>query len=144
MKAKIFFLITLLVSFFSTTAQTVSWKSNQTTENAFVKNVGQFDQQNWNKNKVEFGIKQNHLHVFFTTKGLTYRFDKFIKNADEEEKSNSETPEVKNVSELINVTWLGSNNNVKIVAAEKVSHYYSYAVKNAETKKIDNLNNIAG
>lgn len=116
---------------------------NNLENNAFVKNQGQFDGRNWSADKVEYGIKQNSCHIFFSKKGVTYRFDEFIKNPNRD-KSCIDSPKRTNVSELIYVRWINSNKDVEIIAEDKTNHFYSYAVKDLHTNEVTNLNPIFG
>ncbi|PCJ23337.1 MAG: hypothetical protein COA97_11825 [Flavobacteriales bacterium] len=137
------FLILLIIIPIWINAQTTNRKSNSISENAFVKNEGQFNGRNWSTNKIEYSIKQNGFYVFFSKQGLTYRFDKMIKNPDRD-KSNPNSPKRTNISELIIVKWIDINNDVEIISSEEVNHYYSYVVKDSKTKKVINLNHITG
>src|SRR5690606_28598636 len=55
-------------------------------DRAFIKNIGQFDNRNWNSNsEIEYGYAENPFYIFFTKQGVTYRLDKMIKNPKREE-----------------------------------------------------------
>ncbi|MFH2143669.1 MAG: PKD domain-containing protein [Bacteroidota bacterium] len=113
-------------------------------ENSFIENKGQFDGRNWQKDsKIKYGVDYNKAFIFFTEKGLTYRFDKIIRNPNRD-KSVHDSPKRTNISELIHVEWIGANSDVEIIAEEKISAYYSYAIKNLETKEVKNENYIPG
>ncbi|MCB9223377.1 MAG: gliding motility-associated C-terminal domain-containing protein [Crocinitomicaceae bacterium] len=129
-------------------------------ERTFIHNQGQFDGRNWQSNQIVYGYDQNPFYVFFTEKGLTYRFDKIIKNPELKKYAEDEhdhelieegdgheaeivnIPKRINISELIHATWIGSNENVEIVAEDKVDFYYSYAVRKWPTKEVDNISDI--
>lgn len=116
---------------------------NNIENNAFVKNKGQFDGRNWSSDKIEYGIKLNSSHIFFSKKGVTYRFDEFIKNPNRD-KSCIDSPKRTNVTELIYVTWINSKKDVEIITEDKTNHFYSYAVKDLHTNEVTNLNSIFG
>ncbi len=121
------------------------WSVDAGGGNAFIKNQGQFDGRNWQKNKVEYGLEDGYFYVFFTKKGLSYRLDKMIRNGKEhEERKDKHEPEWKNISELIHVTWLNANKKVKIIAEDPLSEYFSFAVKDTKTKKVSNVNHVSG
>jgi len=110
---------------------------------SFIKNEGQFNGRNWQKNNpILYGMSQNPFYIFFTTDGHAYRFDKLIKNP------NRKDPKVDskriNISELVNVTWLNSNPNVEITVEDELPAYYSYAILKPGTKDAYNVNNIKG
>ncbi|MCB0401116.1 MAG: gliding motility-associated C-terminal domain-containing protein [Flavobacteriales bacterium] len=140
---KTILLLFLLISSLFSGAQQQSWNTNQLDEIAFVKNEGQFDGRNWKKNDIEFAVTQNPYYIFFTKEGLTYRMDKFIKNKNRV-KEDPNSPKRMNVSEFLDVVWVGSNPNVQIIADGKTNHYYSYAIKDHETREISNINRVNG
>ncbi|MCB0478068.1 MAG: gliding motility-associated C-terminal domain-containing protein [Crocinitomicaceae bacterium] len=108
---------------------------------AFVPNLGQFDKRDWQEDKVEYGYNHNPFYVFFTKKGVTYRFDKIVRNPNRD-KSHPDSPKRTNISELIHATWVGSNPNVEIVAEEQTNHYFSYSVRQGKygAKQIAGIN----
>ncbi|MBD3637356.1 MAG: gliding motility-associated C-terminal domain-containing protein [Crocinitomicaceae bacterium] len=112
-------------------------------ERSFIKNMGQFDGRNWQKNEIVYGYDQNPFYVFFTQKGLTYRFDKIIKNP-RYKKGDPSNPKRINISELIHATWVGANENVEITAEEVVPFHYSYAVRDWPSKDVINIPGIKG
>jgi len=119
------------------------WEINNIDGTAFIKNQGQFDGRNWQKNKVEYGIENGNFHIFFTKKGWSYRYDKMIREKKDEQKEKHE-PGWENVSELVHVTWLNTNKNVEILAENQRSEYFSYAVRNFKTKEVYNINHVHG
>ncbi len=110
-------------------------------DRAFVKNEGQFDGRNWQDTPIIYGYNQNPFYVFFTNKGLTYRFDKIIKDKKHKE-GDTIHPKRSNISELIQVEWLNCNENVKISASDETSAYFSYAVK--KNNEVINHNHLKG
>ncbi|MCD6366759.1 MAG: gliding motility-associated C-terminal domain-containing protein [Bacteroidales bacterium] len=123
----------------------LNWEIDNTNGSAFIENQGQFDDRNWQKNKIEYGVESGSFHVFFTKTGLTYRFDKMIRNGDEHEKEKKKNEsEWMNKSELVHITWLNANPNVEIISENPVSGYFSFAIKNPKTKEVYNVNHIQG
>src|SRR5690554_2228525 len=113
-------------------------------DRAFIKNIGQFDNRNWNSNsEIEYGYAENPFYIFFTKQGVTYRLDKMIKNPKREE-DKTVFPKRTNVSELITANWIGSNSNVEIVSSDKTNNYFSYAVEDDANKNVKNLNRVPG
>ncbi|MBI2269972.1 MAG: hypothetical protein HYU69_06380 [Bacteroidetes bacterium] len=111
--------------------------------NVFIENKGQFDKKDKRPaSKILFGVFDNGMQIFFTSKGLTYRYDKAEipekmieeiekkrghKNEANEEKVEKEIAKnMKTISYTVNFEWLGSNPNVKLVAENMVSQYYTY------------------
>jgi len=119
-----------------TFGQSKNWVNNPLNERAFVKNEGQFNGRNWDKNSnIAYAVNENPFYIFFTKKGLTYRFDKMIKLSDKDNKNDDDAKRT-NISELVRVNWIGANKNVQIIANEKTSNYFSYASKILKPKKL--------
>ncbi|MEO9795481.1 MAG: hypothetical protein ABJF27_03335, partial [Crocinitomicaceae bacterium] len=114
-----------------------------TSNRGFIENKGQFINRNWKKDEVKYAINENPFYIFFTNKGLTYRFDKIIKNPEYRKEDPTSHKRV-NISELIHATWIGANENVEIKAEEKNSNYYSYAVRTGVGKETKNIPGISG
>ncbi|MFH2095026.1 MAG: T9SS type A sorting domain-containing protein, partial [Bacteroidota bacterium] len=113
------------------------------TEFSFIKNQGQFDGRSWLQDQPEYCIDYYDAYIFFDQGGITYRFDKMIKNPAHTGKS-YDSPKRTNVSELIHVQWIGANPDVEIVACDECTAYYSFAVKNPKTGEVYNLNHVKG
>lgn len=118
------------------------WSESTNTESSFIENKGQFDGRTWLPEKVEFGYNHNPFYVFFTKRGLTYRFDKIIRNPNRD-KQNPNSPKRTNVSELVHATWLGANKDVEVVAEELIDNYFSYAIREGKYGA-KNITNIKG
>jgi len=131
-------------------SQKSNWNNKFLKEKPFIENKGQFDRRDWHTNSnIKYAIDNNNFYVFFTDKGLTYRFDKFFKNKSENEKEEKELKkrlesEWKNKSELISATWVNSNKDVDITPTEKIKSYYSYSIKSKISKHDIEVNNIPG
>ncbi|MBL4594523.1 MAG: hypothetical protein JKX68_12015 [Flavobacteriales bacterium] len=139
------FLTLLLILPFFVQGQTSSWENNSLNERAFVKNEGQYDGKNWqSNNEIKFALsQQDGWFTFFTEKGITHRLEKLIRNPNKK-KGGHNSPSRVHLSQLVDVFFIGANNNVQIIAENKTSHYYSYAVKDAETKDVTNISNVSG
>jgi gliding motility-associated-like protein len=136
-------LISCLLTF-SSLAQSNDFDSGLVSTQSFIKNEGQFDGRNWNSNgEIEYAMAQNPFYIFFSKSGVTYRFDKIIKNPNRDKKDPN-SPKRTNISELVHVKWIGANPNVSIVASEPTDNYYSYAVRDFETGGTSNLNHVKG
>ncbi len=138
------FIVFILLSYF-----TKAQKYFNTQEAAFIHNVGQFDGRNWEKNKILFAIDRVNNFAFFTKEGVTYRFDKIIRNPElkdeKEAHENPNEPERVNKSELVFIKWVNSNPDVEIIAEDKLQSYYSYSIYTSEDRKnVKNINHING
>lgn len=129
---------------FATLAQSSYDNTTSASSQSFIENEGQFDGRNWNSNgEIEFAMAQNPFYIFFSKSGLTYRFDKIIRNPNRD-KNDPNSPKRTNVSELVHVKWIGSNPDVEIIATNQKDDYYSYAVRDFSTGGTYNINNVKG
>ncbi|MGV6861975.1 MAG: DUF7948 domain-containing protein, partial [Putridiphycobacter sp.] len=124
---------------FRSFSQTENFKSQL----AFIENVGQYDGRNWQDSKIEFAYAKNPFYIFFTKKGLTYRFDKIIKNPNRV-KGDTTIPKRINISELVHVEWLNSNEDVEIIKEGQVESYYSFAIRTGNWKETINKSGVKG
>lgn len=125
----------LLITYvsFSQNSSKDQWNSNR----GFIANEGQFENRDWNGNReTEFAYIKNPFNVFFSNKGVTYRFDKIIKNPARKE-DKSIRPKRVNISELVCVDWVNANDNIEIVAGNKLEHSFTYAMIDGEGKDYD-------
>ncbi len=138
-------LLLLVVLPFFINAQTSKWINNNISDRAFVKNEGQYDGKNWQpKNAIEYALsQQDGWFTFFTKKGITHRLERLIRNPNKT-KDNPNAPSRVQTSEFVNVFFVGTNPNVKIIAKNKTSHYFSYAVRDKNTNDVKNIYNVAG
>lgn len=120
-----------------------STDQNFQTQLSFIENKGQFDGRNWQRNEIKFGIENDNTNVFFTKSGLTYRFDKIIRNPERKE-SDFDSPKRTNISELIHVFWIGANEDVEIIAEGEREEYFSYAIRDLSSRMIRNENFVKG
>ncbi len=138
---KISFWTGLFFVFFNGNTVVYSQSKQFTKPLSFIENKGQFNNRNWQNTDIKYGYSNNPFYVFFTNKGLTYRFDKIIKNPNHK-KGDSTTFKRINISELIQVEWINANQNVEIISSDPTNHFYSYAIKTATG--VINKNNIKG
>ncbi len=124
--------------------QNQAFESSSVSTQSFIKNEGQFDGRNWNSNdEVEYAMAQNPFYIFFSKSGVTYRLDKIVRNPNRDKKDPT-SPKRTNVSELVNVKWIGANPNVQLIASQEKSNYYSYAVRDFTTGATSNINHVKG
>ena len=125
------------------------WTSNPNSERAFVENKGQYDGRNWQSNNpIKFALsQQDGWFTFFSKTGVTHRIERLVRNPKKkkgEGDAHRKVPSRIHLSEFVNISFVGANNNVKIIAEEKTNHYYSYAVKALKTNDVNNINNVTG
>lgn len=118
---------------------------NYSETKSFVPNKGQFEKRDWGKfDRIDYAYTHNPFYIFFSPDGLTYRFDKILKNPKYRKGDPSSPPKRTNISELIFAEWVDANTDVQIVGEDPTSFYYSYELKDERTGNITNLNNIKG
>jgi gliding motility-associated-like protein len=138
------FILALLVSTSLIAQNDISTNEFDLTKNrAFIENKGQFENRNWQDNEIKYAVNENPFYIFFTNEGLTYRFDKIIKNPVYKNGDHN-APKRVNISELVHATWIGANDNVEIKAENRNENYYSYAVRTGNGKETENINGISG
>ncbi len=125
------------------------WTNNPNSERAFLENKGQYDGRNWQStNQIKYALsQQDGWFTFFSNKGITHRIERLVRNPKKkkgEGDANNNLPSRIHLSEFVNISFVGANNNVKIIAEEKTNHYYSYAVKDLKTNDVNNVNNVKG
>ncbi|MCB0479430.1 MAG: gliding motility-associated C-terminal domain-containing protein [Crocinitomicaceae bacterium] len=111
-------------------------------EAAFELNMGQYDARHWLSDKVEYAYNQNPFYVFFSKSGVTYRFDKTIRNP-KRNKQDPNSPKRTIVSELIHAEWVNANPNVQIIAEDKTPYYFSYGIREGKWDA-RNISNVPG
>ncbi|MGB3947893.1 MAG: T9SS type B sorting domain-containing protein [Bacteroidia bacterium] len=154
----------LLLAFFLIHTFTVSadnnWASRAENPKAFIENKGQFHTNSSNDN-VLYAYDNSGTMIYFTSKGLVYRFiEEVLKNKDEKEKEREREREksFKTVEEwkeheaeehkrnykidYVNFYWENSNPNVQIIAEEPTADYHSYTFE--EKGEFKNINYIKG
>lgn len=124
-------------------AQSNSWNNTLKGDQAFVKNIGQFDRRGWeDQDQIQFGLKMGSVFSYFTSSGLTYRFEKFRKEHLKQDNELDNNTRRYLQSELINVEFLNANPNVVIEALDGVDYTFSYGMKIIDSAS--SLNNING
>ncbi|MFZ9029343.1 MAG: hypothetical protein ACO2Z9_10040, partial [Crocinitomicaceae bacterium] len=122
-----------------------AFNQNYSETKSFIPNKGQFENRDWGKfNKIEFAYTHNPFYIFFSKEGLTYRFDKIIKNPKYKKGDPHSPPKRTNISELVFAEWVGANKNVKIVTEDQTAFHYSYAIKDPRTGNVRNESNVKG
>ncbi len=116
-----------------------SWNTNPFESKLFIENRGQFDGCNQLPgSQIYYGIQNLGTEIFFTSKGLSYRFDqrevlpeKESERERERERGGKEYKDdlkkrLKITTHLVHMEWQGANSDVKIVVEDKADEYFSY------------------
>lgn len=118
-------------------AQSSAVKSNWRLDHPFEQKVfienneGQFDGK-IDSGKVLFSTSIDGLSLFFTSNGVTYRYDEFSKidqkerNGTEHNMDKEDIP--KPVTHFFSAKWEGVNINTEIIAENEVNFYYCYTL----------------
>ncbi len=136
--------ITLLLAscfLFLTTAQaqlsTPSWSVKFETSKAFIENKGQFEQRLKSvDSKILYAVDNGSVQIYFTQKGLTYKFDRKEKNKNRRDGDETQ-PRIFFESDLVNMVWEDANHNAELVAEELNPDYYTYEMKKNEKEYYD-------
>jgi gliding motility-associated-like protein len=141
MKIKLLFIAILFIG--NSIAQVNNFTTDFLKDQSFIENKGQYDNRNWDRQSpILYAYSQNPFYVFFSKSGVTYRIDKTVK--DSEWKRGDDPHKKRSIqSELIDVKWIGANENVEVIAEAQVPHYCSFAQKN-EDESMGNVNNVKG
>src|ERR1044072_126767 len=78
----LFFLLFFSLTLFA--QSNASWTAEAFGENDFVENKGQFDKMNGTGADILFGATGSSVDVYFSSKGLTYRYDDWVVMTEEE------------------------------------------------------------
>ncbi|MGP8215883.1 MAG: gliding motility-associated C-terminal domain-containing protein [Bacteroidia bacterium] len=99
-------------------------------------NEGQFD-GDIDSGKVLFSGNIDGINIYFTSRGLIYRYDELPrvnpkeKDEPEHETDKKDTPEP--IRHFFSFNWEGANQDVEIIAEDEVSFYYCYPANDKHT-----------
>ncbi len=114
-----------------------TWSVKFETSKAFIENKGQFEQRLKSvDSKILYAVDNGSVQIYFTQKGLTYKFDRKEKNKDRRD-GEEDKPRIFFESDLVNMVWEGANPNVELVAEELNPDYYTYEMKKNEKEYYD-------
>jgi len=127
------------------------WTINPFEHKLFIENRGQFNGKDEQKNsQILYGVDNLGGQIYFTSKGLTYRYDKqdFVITEEGERdespkkagKDGDERKIVKNTF-ILNIEWLNSNPAVQLVAEQKGETYFNYSI---DGNPVNQVNNVSG
>jgi len=137
-----FFNALLITSFFYLTmiASANAFEAKYEYPKAFIENKDQFDGRNkLTGSKILYAIDHGPFQVYFTSKGMTYRFDKKLPRQKWDKTKPIESQQqweailamrraVRMESTVVHVDFANSNSNVEVVAEEQLHEYFSYGM----------------
>ena len=115
-----------------------NWIVKPFEQKVFIENKGQFTgKDNLSSSHIKYGVEDQGTQIYFTPKGLTYRFE----NVEVVEDHKKNTPVSENEKEVyykdeeikinrilhtISIEWVNANPDLQIIAEDKVGHYFNY------------------
>ncbi len=106
-----------------------NWVSKPFEDKAFIVNKGQFDGKDELRNsQIYYGVNNMGTQIYFTSKGLSYRFDHYelIKGREGKKEESREEREMQGYTFIEHMEWVGANPNVKINVEGKLEQYYNF------------------
>lgn len=125
----------------NSTNSNITWDRTKPFEQKeFIENAGQFDKD------IKYAVSNQGVDIYFTSTGIIYKHIKQVKFSEEERekierKEEKRTPGTKEEeltvlkSRFLNIQWEGASPNVRIIAIDKVSNYYTYGDPKDKTGK---------
>lgn len=134
-------LITLIACFISLNVfaqhSSPTWSGKFEATKAFVENKGQFEQRLKNvDSKILYAADQGSVQVYFTKKGLTYKFDRKEKNKNRRDGDETQ-PRIFFETDMVDMIWEGANPNAELVAEGMNPDFYTYEMKKNEKEYYD-------
>ncbi|MCW3102449.1 MAG: type sorting protein [Bacteroidetes bacterium] len=127
------------------------WCVSRSDNRAFIENRGQFDgKDQLPGSQILYGVDDG-AQIYFTRKGLTYRFDKSLRNSAKEKKykwklfgkkvteDEEERIEATVSSSFANMEWLDANPACEVIVEDKQHSYNCYGDPKDPAKSIENV-----
>src|SRR6185312_740480 len=106
------------------------WSSEPFDHKLFIENNGQFNENNNTNDNIIYGAQVGRAFVYFTGKGVIYRYQDIGKPRKHEEKERGgkrdEDDNTPAPVQYANIEWVGANANPVIEASERQSYDYIY------------------
>lgn len=152
----------------TSTAKT-NWTVQFGSQHRFIENKGQYTGWDHLKNsEILFGVDYGDWQIYFTKKGVTYRFDKKTLKSEEEEwaerreeanrrahererekeRDHDEEEEEEHrltiESDFVHMFWQGANPNVELVGEDEVADYNTFSMENKKTGDYYQIGDVKG
>lgn len=124
----------------------LNWSGKFENQKSFVENKGQFDNRLWKNSgsdKILYAADHGSVQIYFSKKGLTYRFEMKEKNRNRRDGDESK-PKIFFYSDQVNFIWQGANANTELVAEEPTADYHTYAMLKPDNKSVYDIPNVQG
>jgi|GEM_PF-1288078 len=129
-----------------------NWTVTGSQNKAFIENRGQFDGKDLlPASRILYGVDDG-VQIYFTRKGLTYRFDQVLKSSTREkkykwklfgkkaiEKDEEERMESAVSSSFATMEWLDANPACEVIVEEKLHSYNCYGDPNHPAHSVENV-----
>lgn len=136
--------ILLFVFPISLFAQSGNWTVKNISTKAFIENKGQFNKQRTSVEKeILYAVDHGGTQVYFTKNGVIYRFYEWERNPAKK-KGDPSQPKYLLKQEFVEFEWVGSRNEVSVVAESPVHSTYTYAMRSDDRKTVYDISGIKG
>jgi len=120
------------------------WTTSPLEDKAFIVNKGQFDgKDNLTGSQIYYGINNMGTQVYFTSKGLTYRYDVNVVERNntkhKKPKESREEKEMVSTTYIANMEWLNSNPNVQLKVEGLLPQYYNFQKTVQDNKNLHKI-----
>ena len=124
-----------------------NWIVSPFEQKVFIENKGQFTgKDNSSAVHIKYGVEDEGTRIYFTPKGLTYRFERVEVVEDhkrntpalgneKEEYYKEEEIKINKIVHTVNIEWLNANADPQIIAEDKVIPYFNYINKENPLEK---------
>jgi gliding motility-associated-like protein len=114
------------------------WTVNPYDHTAFIENRGQFDKDVSSGNKVLYQAMLGKVKAYFTSNGVIYKYDEFVKDEKASGKDvDPDRPPLVTKTYTSQMQWLGGNPSTTVVATDERPDYYVYPTGNKSSIKVN-------
>ncbi|MEO6882593.1 MAG: gliding motility-associated C-terminal domain-containing protein [Bacteroidia bacterium] len=114
---------------------------NYSKDRVFLENKGQFSNEGNGNSAIKYGFDDGQSKIYFTDKGILYRFDKKEDTPQNNEAGDKDEHKITVKTDIVSAIWEGANSNVQIIGESPRSDYFSYSINNNGILR--NINHIA-
>ncbi len=108
----------------------------------FIENKGQFDDRSESPNEnIQYGVDYGEMQIFFTPNGITYRFERKVRNPDRP-KGNRTMPKRLKEIEFVHLIWENVNPGVVLEGLDQNPDYHVYSfVEGGSYYQVEDIRN---
>lgn len=165
-KLFLFSFVAVLIFSYSTVfsqdnSQKKSWVVEYQKNNSFIENKGQFSLPDVDKKDIYFAIDHGSTVIYFTKKGVSYKFikekgegksekeiereekEKFKSLKEYKEREEKEHKSRKYITDIVSMNWENPNSELELVGEMLTGDYHSYNIRKSNGS-LENINYIKG